>query len=215
MATVGVGLALVLTLMVYSYLIGDNVLFRLAEHILVGVSVGWATLQIIFNLIIPAVERIREGNGAGQVVAFTIPLLLGVIILFRPLRAARPATNLVMAFVIGTISALALGGAVAGTLLPQIGATMLPLNRGNLGEILGGLALITTTLLALWYFKFTVSKSGEGQISSSGGNILSRNSRLLGRYVIMFALGAVFASVFLTYFAAVVDRLLFFLKVQF
>jgi hypothetical protein len=210
----GLGLALVLTLMVYSYLIGDNMAFRLAEHILVGVSVGWATLQIIFNLIIPAIDRIQEtGAGIGQIVVYTIPLLLGVIILFRPIRAARPATNLVMAVVIGTVSALALAGAVAGTLLPQIGATMLPLNQGGITDIIGGIVLVIGTLTTLWYFQFTTRKVAQSQ--SDGANVLSRNVHLLGRWSIMLAFGAVFASVFLTYFAALVDRLLFLLKIQF
>ena len=32
--------SLVLTLMVFSYLLGDNVLYRLAIHVLVGVAAG-------------------------------------------------------------------------------------------------------------------------------------------------------------------------------
>ncbi len=211
----GTALALILTLMIYSYLIGDNVIFRLAEHILVGVSVGWATLQVVFNLIIPAVDRIREGGGAGQVVAYTVPLLLGVIILFRPLRAARPITNLVMALVIGTVSALALAGAVAGTLLPQMGATMLPLTRGGLTDIIGAVVLVAGTILALWYFQFTTRKSAQVQADSASAGAVSRTGRLLGRWTIMLAFGAVFASVFLTYFAALVDRIMFLLKISF
>jgi hypothetical protein len=38
--TVGTIVAIVLTLFVFSYLLGDNILYRLAEHIFVGVAVG-------------------------------------------------------------------------------------------------------------------------------------------------------------------------------
>lgn len=215
-ATLGSALALILTLMVYSYLIGDNVLFRLAEHILVGVSVGWAILQIFFNLIIPSIDRVREGNGVGQLLTYTVPILLGVLILFRPLRGARPITNLVMALVIGTVSALALAGAVAGTLLPQVGATMIsPFKQDNPADIIGVIVLIVGTLLTLWYFQFTVRKNADATTSSAGANTLSRNARLLGRWTIMLAFGAIFASVFLTYYAALVDRVLFLLKIHF
>jgi hypothetical protein len=201
--------------MVYTYLIGDNFVFRLAEHILVGVSVGWATIQVVFNLIIPAIERVRDARGVSDYIAYLVPIILGAVFLFRPLRAARPATNLVMAVVIGTVSALALAGAVAGTLLPQIGATMLPLNQGSVTDIIGGVFLVAGTLLSLWYFQFTVRKSAQTQTGAAATGAISRNARLLGRWSIMLAFGAVFASVFLTYFAALLDRILFLLKIQF
>lgn len=215
MATIGVVLAVILTIMVYTYLIGDNIAFRLAEHILVGVSVGWATVQVVFNLIIPAIERIRDARNVSDYIAYLIPFILGVIFLFRPLRGARPLTNLIIALVIGTVSALALAGAIAGTLLPQIGATMLPLTQGSVTDIIGGIFLVAGTVLSLWYFQFTVRKSPQAQAGAGSTGALSRNARLLGRWTIMLAFGAVFASVFLTYFAALLDRVLFLLKIQF
>ncbi len=215
MQTVGTILALVLTLMVYTYLIGDNVLFRLAEHILVGVSVGWAILQIFYGLLLPAWNSLTDGarNGLrGEVFAFLIPLILGVVLLTRPLRASKPLSNLVMAFVVGTIAALSLAGALAGTLLPQVGASLLPLGGDNL---FGQIVLLLGTLLSLWYFQFTVFKR-EGSGETGGGlAVLNNRVRLLGRWSLMLAFGAVFAAVFLTYFAALLDRLVFLINIRF
>ena len=36
----GVALGFVLTLMIYSYLLGDNPLYRLAVHVMVGAGLG-------------------------------------------------------------------------------------------------------------------------------------------------------------------------------
>ena len=200
--------------MVYSYLIGDNPLFRLAEHILVGVSVGYATVTIVFSVLIPAVRNVRDEVTAGNTplaVVYMIPILAGIILLFRPLRAARPFTNLVVALVIGVTAALALGGTIAGTLLPQIGATMLPIGQsGDAFAIVGNVVLVLCTVLTLWYFQFTLRKS-KAKTASTRSN-LPQTARLAGRWTLMLALGAVFASVFITYLAALIDRVSFLLR---
>lgn len=201
--------------MVYTYLIGDNFIFRLAEHLLVGVSVGWAVLQVIFGLLLPTANSVVENASSfkAEFFIFLIPLILGVLLLTRPLRASKPLTNLVVCLVIGTVAALSLGGAVSGTLLPQIGASTIPLNSGE-GDFFGRIVLLLGTLVSLWYFQFTVFKSSK--VSKSGGlAMLNERVRLLGRWSIMLAFGAIFAAVFLTYFAALVDRLLFLLNIRF
>ena len=213
---IGTVIALILTVMVYTYLIGDNVIFRLAEHILVGVSVGWAILQIFYNLLVPAWNSIVDDarNGLrGELLALAIPLLLGLILLTRPFRATKSLTNLIMALVVGVVAALSLAGALSGTLLPQIGAATAPLNEG---DIFGRLVLLVGTIVSLWYFQFTVFKSQRPE--SEGPQTLSMVServRIFGRWSIMLAFGAIFASVFLTYFAALVDRLQFIINIKF
>ncbi len=214
----GTVVAVILTLMVYSYLLGDNVLFKLAEHILVGVSVGFAAVTITFSVFVPAVRNVRDELNAGNTsaaVLYLIPVLAGLVLLLRPLRAARPLTNIVVAFVIGTVAALSLAGTLAGTLIPQVGATMLPLTHNSNGDnadvigIIGNVVLVLCAVLTLWYFQFTLRKNRS---ETSVGNSVPQTVRLLGRWTLMTALGAVFASVFLTYLAALIDRLSFFLK---
>lgn len=211
---IGTIIAAILTLMVYSYLIGDNFVFRLTEHILVGVSVGWAALQVIFGLIVPTISNVAENLSGFKIefFVFLIPLVLGAVLLTRPLRASKPLTNLVMGLVIGTVAALSLGGALSGTLLPQIGSSIAPLNSG--GDIFGRIVLLLGTLVTLWYFQFTILKSNRPG-RAAGLALVNERVRLLGRWSIMLAFGAVFAAVFLTYFAALVDRLLFLINIRF
>jgi hypothetical protein len=215
--TIGTIIAIILTVMVYSYLVGDSFIFRLAEHILVGVSVGWIFLQVLFSVLLPAFNSLqREVTGGslstGTLLAYLVPIILGVILLFRPLRAAKPLTNLVMALVVGTVAALSLAGAVTGTIIPQVGATVIDLRKQtDIGALVGTILMILGTLLALWYFNFTVRKPQNGQ-TAVRTNSFAAISQLLGRWSLMLAFGAVFGMVFLTYFAALVDRILFLLR---
>ena len=49
-------LSAVLTLMIFSYLLGDNPLYRLALHIFVGVSVAYLFVLALQAVIIPALS---------------------------------------------------------------------------------------------------------------------------------------------------------------
>ena len=51
--TIGPIIAAVLTLLVFSYIFGDNVLFKLAAHIFVGVAVGYAIIVVVYEVFIP------------------------------------------------------------------------------------------------------------------------------------------------------------------
>ena len=63
----GTIIAFALTLMVFSYIFGDNGLFRLATHIFIGVAAGYAAVVVIYNIIIPVIlnpgdEMLRVGH---------------------------------------------------------------------------------------------------------------------------------------------------------
>ena len=45
--------SLVLTLLVFSYLLGDNFLYRIAMHVLVGVAAGYAAIVAVESVLIP------------------------------------------------------------------------------------------------------------------------------------------------------------------
>ena len=48
-----VWVAFVLTLMAFSYLLGDNPIFRLAEHLFVGTAAGYAVVVAYHNILRP------------------------------------------------------------------------------------------------------------------------------------------------------------------
>ena len=63
----GTLVAAILTLFVFSYLLGDNVLYRFTEHLFVGAAVGYATVVafhavISGKLLMPLVEALSEAR---------------------------------------------------------------------------------------------------------------------------------------------------------
>ena len=114
--------AALVTLGVWSYLTGARRLFVLLQYLLAGLATGYLVLLAIRDvllprLVIPLVTTPREQ-------ALLVPalglaaLLLGAA--WLPRRATAPAT----AVLVGGIAAFALGGAVVGTVLPQMAAAL-------------------------------------------------------------------------------------------
>ena len=126
----GTWVAVVLTLVVFSFLLGDNVLFRLAEHIFVGIAVGYAAVIAFHSILVPRVllpilRAAAEGDWL-QLIIPVIPLALGLLLLTKSFRwSARFSWlgSLSVALLLGVGAALAIGGAIFGTLIPQIDTT--------------------------------------------------------------------------------------------
>src|SRR5512135_854276 len=109
--------AFLLTLMILSYLIGDNPLFRVAIYVFVGVSAGYVAVVAWWQVLWPDLVVPLVTGSPMQRALLAVPLLLGGLLLMKgwpPLsRLGIPA----MGFLVGTGTAVAVGGAVNGTLL--------------------------------------------------------------------------------------------------
>lgn len=181
-----------LTIAVLSYLIADNFLYRLAMHILVGVGAAYALGVAISQVFVPRlVDPLRSQSVGGYGLAFGLFGLLGCVFLLpKLLRRAAWLGNAAVGYMLGVGVGVAVGGALLGTLAPQILNSAVSLNPQAIG--LGGfvvnvLILVSTltTLLAFTYVR-VARRSPLGWI----GN--------LGRGFLTVAFGATFASVFIT-----------------
>lgn len=195
--------AALLTLMVFSYLLGANPLWRIAQSMLVGVSVGYVTLVLLTQVIAPQVARIvRPDAGAtssDQLLA-VVPVVLGLLLLMRiAFPGAWPASfGLNLVVVVG--AALALGGALAGALVPQSLDTIRKLDFGNPYTLIGNIVLVLGVVCALTYFAFVARPGGERPAPI-------RAVSVAGRWVLVIAFGAVLGSLATTFYAALIERL--------
>ena len=72
-----------LTLMILSYLIGDNPVFRVAVYIFVGVSAGYVAAVAWWQVLYPKVFiPLLTGNFIERLLAL-VPLILGVLLLMK------------------------------------------------------------------------------------------------------------------------------------
>ncbi len=204
-----------LTIMVLSYLVGDNPLFRIAVHVFVGVSAGYVALIAVFQVIWPQLVR-----------PFFTPLplpakgLLLIPLVFSGLLLTKISPRLAWlggaaaAYLAGVGAAVAVSGAVIGTILPQAGAAADALRPSNSFEtiVFGGVSLLAT-VATLAYFHFGARGRGPDAAKRS---FLFEAFAWVGRVFLALALGALFAGVYAAALTALVERihsiLLFFLS---
>ena len=78
---IGALFGFVLTLLVFSYLIGDNPLFRMTLHLFIGVSAGFAATVVVYNIIFPRMfAPIIYGQGSEQILALVPIILAGLLV---------------------------------------------------------------------------------------------------------------------------------------
>jgi hypothetical protein len=206
----GTLVAAILTFMVWSYLLGDNPAFRIAEHLLVGTAIGFAVLVAWFNVVQPALF----GAAAPQSpVLAAVPLVLCLLLMAKVRPAWSAIGNIPVAFLLGVGAALAVGGALFGTLWPQVSATaglsLDPADYGDPQPVLAStffwqnLAILVGTIGTFFYFAFNIQPQGP-----LGGfrEAFTRFWSGIGRWVIMITLGALFANTLLSRFALLIGR---------
>jgi hypothetical protein len=212
----GIWVAVILTLFVFSYLLGDNVLYRLAEHIFVGVAVGYAVVVVFHavlasKLLVPLVEAMGRRDWGAFLLLIT-SLVLGLLLLTKPFKAISWLGSLSVAVLLGVGAALAIGGALLGTLVPQVDATAdLTHYVTRYGPRLGlfsGIVVLVGTIGVLLYFHFGASREGrltrfrDGIVRIWGG---------FGRWFIFVAFAAILATTFMSRLSLLVGRIQFLL----
>lgn len=205
--TIGVWVAALLTLMVYSYLLGDNPLFRLAEHLLVALSVAYATLVAYHTVLVPRLLAPLAVDATARP-DLLLPLALGLFLLFKSLPGISSLGNPSLGYLIGVGLGLAVGGTLVGTLLPQTRATFLPLLPGGPGDVIGAasnLTIIIGTIATLLSFRFVLALRTPSPYARS-----DRPDRSVwqpvGRGFLMITFGALFGGAVLTYLSLLVGR---------
>lgn len=203
-----------LTLFVFSYLLGDNVLYRLAEHLFVGVALGYA-LVVAFHsvlapkLLLPLAEALRGGN-TQQLLLLLVPLILGLLLLLRPVKSLSWLGSLSVAILLGVGAALAIAGALMGTLIPQVNAAAdIRLHEPAYGPIVGlasGIAALIGTIAVLLYFHR--SRGNQRGLSGAAEQVVQKVGDA-GRWLIVIAFAAILASTFLSRLSLLSGRLEF------
>ena len=205
--SIWVVIAFVLTIMVYSYLLGDNPLYRLAVHVFIGSSVAYAVVVVIHGVLEPLLLVPLTSGETGEKLLAVVPLLLGLLLWAKLKTSWAWLGNFSVAFLLGVGAALAIGGALFGSILPQAKATVIATNLSGLGN---GLIIVIGTLSTLLYFHFVTS--AEGGLSGIGAGFVRAWARF-GRWFIMIAFGAIFANMVMARISLLIGRVQFLLKV--
>lgn len=202
-----VWIAAFLTMMVYSYLLGDNPLYRLAEHVFIGSSVAYAVVVVMHGVLGPMLIVPLANGAIGERVLALVPLGLGLLLWTKLKTSWAWLGNFSVAFLLGVGAALAIGGALFGSILPQVRATVQAVDLSGLGS---GLIVVIGTLSTLMYFHFAAG--ARGGLSGIGTGFVRAWARL-GRWFIVIAFGAIFANTVMARISLLIGRVQFLLDV--
>jgi hypothetical protein len=183
---IGITLASLLTLAIYSFLYNDNPFYKLAEHIFAGISAGyyvglvWHSI-IKQQLIVPLLHQHQY--------LFIIPGLLGILMFTRFVPKISWISRISLAFVIGNTAGITLIQQLHGIVIPQTRSTFLDISN------ISGLVMIIGVITTIIYFYFSKEHKGVLGLGAQAGiwfimiafgasfgyTVMARVSLLIGR----------------------------------
>ena len=200
---------LILTLMVFSYLIGDNPLFRIAVYLFIGVASGYAATVVWHYVLIPKLFQSLSALNALSIV----PLVFGISLLAKLSPRFSWVGNFAMAVLVGVGAAAAVGGALLGTLMPQVQASIDAFDFRSAGgganailKLVEGGVMFLGTVFTLASFHFSAGRAADG---TPKRNPLIEGIAWVGRIFIAITLGVLFAGVYMAALTAMIERLSF------
>lgn len=141
--------AAIVTLVVLGGLLGERRVFGWSQHLLAGLATGFLALLAITEVIGPRLLEPLLADPLGR-----LELWLGLALVGSAAAAPwlpRAVAAIPVSIAIGSLAAFALGGAVIGTVLPQLAATA-AVERGTALETAVGVGAATVTALVLLAF---------------------------------------------------------------
>jgi hypothetical protein len=201
-------IGLVLTLLVFSYLIGDNPLFRFAIYLFIGVSSGYAAFAAWQYVLLPKV--FSQLGDVNQLILMAVPLVLSISLLAKLSPRTSWMGNFAMAVLVGVGAATAVGGALIGTLVPQAQAAIDAFDMTSttgtvfLTRLFEATIMFFGTILTLAAFHFTARRASDGSVKKNG---FMDGLGKAGRVFISITLGVLFAGVYMAALTAMIERL--------
>jgi hypothetical protein len=193
---VGTTVAALVTLGVWSYLAGERRLFSWAQHLLAGLATGYLLVISVREVLLPHLVSPLLADPA----AFGLwPALVGVVVLALARWLPRGVVALPVAVLVAGTAAFALGGAVVGTLLPQVAAGLLT-NGATVPALVNAVLSLVISVLVLLVF---LHGAPRGRLVASAAGV--------GRWLLIGGLGGWIGFLLVSRLALLVDRLRFLL----
>ncbi len=214
---VGLWVAGLLTLAIFSFLYKDNPVYKLAEHIFVGVAAGWTVAYTYWSAFVPnlwtPLYDLWSGKPAeGEAVwswLLLIPAALGLLFFTRFTEKWAWMSRWSIAFLVGTYAGVNLTGIFQTNLILQAKATFVNLNPATFPEGVDGLEqvflvnlpILIGVMACLAYFFFSKPHTGFIGVTARGGifflmaafgasfgyTVMARISLFIGRMQYVFA----------------------------
>jgi len=189
--TVETLVAAIFTIAIFSFLYKENPFYRAAEHILVGVSVGYYLVILVEETILSKVAKplIYDRN-----LLVIIPAVLGLLMFARLSRNKGYIARIPLALLIGAGAGVSIPAMLWARVLKQMAASMLPL------QTISGIIILVGVVSTLAYFYFSREQRGWfGYMAKTG------------TYFLMIFFGATFGYTVMSRVTLLIGRMEFLL----
>jgi len=183
--TLGIWIAALFTLFILSFLYKDNHLYKIAESVVVGVSAAYWMVVGFWTTIVPnLLGKLSPGwikswampglNTEAELI-YLIPLVMGVMLLWRLAPKGSWISRWPLAFIIGTTAGIRLIGFLHADFLGQIRNTIMSLvvttpDTGfDFWDSMKNVVVVIGVLSTIVYFFFSIEHKGYvGKIAKLG-----------------------------------------------
>lgn len=196
--TVGIWLAAIGTLAIYSLLYKENPAYRLAEHVFIGAAAGYGVYLTWAQILKPLWwDRITSGQWY-----WVFALVAGSMFYFIYSQRHVWISRIIFGALLGLLAGSAFKG-FAGINIDRIYASFKPVYGAGMGvgEILNNILFVVILFTVMAYFFFSFEH--KNKITSAPAKT--------GRWVLMFAFGAMFGSTVMARMSLLIGRVYFLL----
>ena len=164
----GIWVAAFLTLSIYSVLYRDNPFYRFAEHLFVGVSVGYGIVLSIYQGFIPFAWKPFAAAVTGESMSGfikLIPICIGLLFFARLSPRHTWLIRYPIAILIGFGSGIAIPNVLRANIFEQTRGTVAPFAEIAAGTLSGwgifeAVLMVVGVICTLTYFFFSVEHRG-------------------------------------------------------
>jgi hypothetical protein len=197
--TFGIWLAAGLTLAIYTFLYKENPIYRVAEHLYVGLGAGHGIVVYIDGYIRPT---LKVSLGQKHMWSLLIPLVLGLMMYTRYFKSIAYLSRWTMAFFFGVGAGYVLTKDFKPYFITQITGTFKPFFVAGkpFSTTINNTLLVLGVVCTLMYFFFTTKRVGVLHYGS-----------VFGRWVMMVAFGAAFGNTVMARVSLFLGRMQFML----
>lgn len=188
----GTWVAALLTIVVFGRLLGERRIFALAQYLLAGLATGYLVILAVREVLVPRLlDPLLNDPGGRPALWLAVPLVIAMAGAgYLPRRVA----GVPVAILLGGIAAFGLGGAVVGTILPQLASGIV--GPGRAATVVNGLIALLVSALVLVSF-----------LHGAPRRRLSAGAAAAGRWLVIGGLGAWLGYLLVSRLALLVDRI--------
>jgi len=188
----------VLTIAILSFLYGDNPVYKMAETLLVGVSMGYVLVITWTNTLMAVLFKPLFVESEFWLI---IPFIFGLLMFGRFHKSTSFLSRYSMAVLIGSGAGVAIPAMLGARTLRQMTATVEMVQGDSVLMIFSGLVVVVGLFSTLSYFYF--SREHEG--------IMGRSARV-GTYFLMIFFGTTFGYTVMSRVSTFIGRMDFLLS---